>query len=268
MIGFFDSGYGGLSILKHVVRTLPEYSYVYLGDNARTPYGGRSSETVCAYTEQAVSFLEGRGCTLIILACNTSSAEALRIIQQRLLAEGSATKVLGVIVPAVEAAVEATRSRRIGIIATEGTVASGTFVREIKNRVPDAEVFQQPAPLLVPYIEAGEHQSPQALKALQGYLDPLLAHSIDTLILGCTHYAHMEDQVHSIVGGGVTVISEGPVVAEKLAQYLQKHDEVESRLERGGGVHFCTTDSSDRFQQLGTFFYGSPISPESVSITG
>jgi glutamate racemase len=266
MIGVFDSGYGGLSILKYLVEKLPQYRYVYLGDNARAPYGDRSSEVVYEYTEQAVAFLEKKGCRLIIIACNTSSAEALRKIQQRLVAEGSPTKVLGVIVPSAEEAVLKTKNGHIGVLATDGTVRAGTFVREIQNRNPDVVVYQQAAPLLVPFIEAGEHDSAAAHAALKVYLTPLLEAGIDTLILGCTHYAHIANQVRELVGKGVLVITEGPIVAEKLAEYLARHPELEASISKNGGIDFFTTDSSERFEKLGTFFYGNPIVSKNVDI--
>ena len=267
-IGVFDSGFGGLAILKDVVRTMPRYDYVYLGDNARTPYGTRSSAVVYQFTKEAVDFLFAHGCDLVILACNTASADALRKIQQEYLPKrySKRRRVLGVIVQALEEALERTKNNRIGVIATEGTVASGTFVRELRARSPKTQVFQSSAPLLVPLVEAGEHRSQACALLLKQYIVPLLKRNIDTLILGCTHYGHLEQQVKKIVGNNASVISEGPVIAKKLKDYLARHPEVESVLSRTSKCHFYTTDMSERFRKLGKLFFGRPISPKKISL--
>ena len=264
MIGVFDSGSGGLTVQKCIVERLPQYRYMYLGDNARAPYGNRTPEEVYTFTKQGVDFLTQRGCTLIIIACNTSSAEALRKIQQEYVSRIDAPKVLGVIVPAVEEAVAMTRNNRIGVIATEGTVRSNAFVREIQHRNSQALVFQNAAPLLVPLIEANEHHSSEIETILREYLRPLQREAIDTLILGCTHYGHVEAMIRDIVGDSICIVSEGSVVAERLTAYLTRHIDIESKLSREGGVTFYSTDTTERFQTLATLFLGTPITPEHV----
>jgi len=222
---------------------------------------------VYTFTKQAVDFLFDQGCEMVLVACNTSSAEALRKIQQEYLPKkGKGKKVLGVIIPAVEEAIALTKNHRIGVLATEGTVLSNTFVRELTKHSPGVKVFQQAAPLLVPFIEAGEHTSKEAKMILKRYLKPLLSKKVDTIILGCTHYGHMEKAVKKIVGKKVQVVSEGPVVARKLKEYLVRHTEIEPKLSRHSGVAFYSTDLSDRFKKLGTFFFGKPIDPKKVEL--
>ncbi|MEY4747056.1 MAG: hypothetical protein RLZZ416_105 [Candidatus Parcubacteria bacterium] len=265
-IGMFDSGFGGLSVLREVVKVLPQYDYMYLGDNARTPYGTRSSDLVYEFTKQAVDFLFSRRCDLVILACNTASADALRKIQQEYLPKKYPRKrVLGVIVPALEEAIEATKNNRVGVLATEGTVVSKTFPREMKLRAPKIRVFQQAAPLLVPLVEAGERKTPAAKPILENYIRPLLKKNIDTLILGCTHYGHLEKEIKRIVGKKIRLVSEGPVVARKLNLYLERHPEIESRLTRGKRRTFYTTDLSERFKRLGAVFFGTAIRPQKIT---
>ena len=266
-IGVFDSGFGGLAILKEIVKALPKNHYVYLGDNARSPYGARSMETVYRFSTQAVDFLFAHDCELIIFACNTASADALRKIQQEYLPKKYPGKhTLGVIVPALEEAVERTKNNRIGVLATEGSVASGAFPRELHKMNSEIKTFQQAAPLLVPLIEAGEHRSKAAQLILQSYLVPLLRKNIDTLILGCTHYGHLEHKIKRMVGKRVEVISEGSVVARKLADYLKRHPEIESRLSHRPKVDFYSTDLSERFQKLGALFFGKPIRVQKIEL--
>lgn len=266
-IGVFDSGFGGLSILKEIVRQLPQYDYIYLGDTARAPYGTRSQAVIYQFTEQAVDFLFKRGCWLIILACNTASAEALRKIQQNYLAKHYANrKVLGVLIPAAEQVVAKTKNKRVGVMATGGAVASGAFVREIKKIKPTIQVFQNPAPLLVPIVEEGEHNSAIADLALAKYLQPLLRKNIDTLLLGCTHYGILEKKIKQIVGPNIAIISEGKVVAKKLADYLQRHSEIEQKLSRNSQRQFLTTDLTDKFQKLGSRFFGQKIRPSKAEL--
>ncbi|HEX8993969.1 MAG TPA: glutamate racemase [Candidatus Paceibacterota bacterium] len=260
-IGVFDSGFGGLAILKEVVKQLPEYNYVYLGDNARAPYGARSMEVVYEFTKQAVDFLFAQGCDLVVLACNTASAEALRKIQQDYLPKkyGSHKRVLGVIVPAIEETIVQTETKRVGVIATEGTVSSRAFSRELSKAHPGIEVFEQACPLLVPLVEAGEHRSDIADLVLAQYLKPLLKKRIDTLVLGCTHYGHLETKIKKIVTSDVSVISEGKIVAKKLKDYLKRHPEIEGALSRKSKLAFYSTDIGERFDMLGTIFFGKPI---------
>ncbi len=261
-IGIFDSGFGGLEIAKHIAKKLPQYDFIYLGDTARTPYGSRSQEVILNFTLQAVEFLFKQGCPLVILACNTASSEALRKVQQKYLSP----KVLGVIIPAVEEAIKLTKNNRVGVIATEGTIKSGAFTREIIKRKPKIKVYSNSASLLVPIVEAGEHNSEIAKLALQKYLKPLTDKKIDTLILGCTHYGILEKQIKKIVGKNILVVSEGKVVAEKLVDYLQRHGEIEKQLSKNSQQKFLTTDLTDKFQTLGTQFFGKPIKPQKIAL--
>ncbi|MEK7104195.1 MAG: glutamate racemase [Patescibacteria group bacterium] len=266
-IGIFDSGFGGLEIAKHIVKKLPQHDFIYLGDTARTPYGSRSQEVIFNFTLEAVEFLFKQGCPLVVLACNTASSEALRKIQQDYLVKKYPNnRVLGVIIPAVEEAIALTKNGRVGVIATEGTVNSKAFEKELKKRNSKIKVFQMATPLLAPIVEAGEHNSEIAKIALQKYLKPLLNKKIDTLILGCTHYGILERQIKAIVGKNVQVISEGKVVAEKLADYLTRHPEIETRLTKNSQQIFLTTDLTTKFQKLGSQFFSKKIKPERVSL--
>lgn len=266
-IGVFDSGFGGLSILKEIVKKLPNYNYIYLGDTARAPYGTRSKETVYNFTEQVVDFLFKRGCQLIILACNTASAEALRKIQQEYLPRNYLDRrVLGVIVPTSEVAIAKTTGNKIGIIGTNGTVKSNAFKRELKKLNPKLKVFQQAAPLLVPLVEAGEHNSKAADLILENYLRPLVKNKINTLILGCTHYGILEKKIKKIVGKNVSVMTEGKIVAEKLRNYLKRHPEREDKIGKNSKIIFYTTDLTDNFSVLGSRFFGGKIKAEKIKL--
>ena len=264
-IGVFDSGFGGLEILKAVTKLLPEYDYVYLGDTARNPYGSRSQEVIFEFTAQAVGYLFKQNCQLIILACNTASSKALRRIQQEYLPIAYPNgKVLGVLIPAAEEAVLITKNYKIGVLATSATVSSGAFERELKKINPNIQVFQNAAPLLVPIVETGEQDSEIADLALRKYLAPLINEGIDTLILGCTHYGILKEEIQKIVGPRIKLIAEGEIVARKLKDYLARHSEIEKKLTKKGRVRFLTTDLEDKFQSLGSIFYGKPIIPERV----
>ncbi len=267
-IGVFDSGFGGLAILKEIVKVLPEYNYVYLGDTARTPYGSRSQEVIYRFTLQAVKFLFQKNCYLVILACNTSSSEALRKIQQQYLPKYyPQRRVLGVLVPTAESAVVESKNKHIGIIATESTVNSGAFVRELKKLDPEVKVFQKAAPLLVPIIETGQQNSEIIKLVLDDYLQPFVKENIDTLILGCTHYDLVKEEVQKVLGGEVKIISEGKIVAEKLRDYLIRHPEIENKLGKNSIRKFFTTDLTSRFKILGKEFFGEPIQPEKIELT-
>ncbi len=266
-IGVFDSGFGGLNTLRHLVDALPAYDYVYLGDSARAPYGPRSSEEIRLFATQAVDFLFAEGCELIIFACNTASSDALRYIQQEYLAARYPGKrVLGVLIPLSEAAVAITRSKRIGVLATEGTVRSGAFVREITKLDPSISVVQESAPLLASLVESGDHESEEASALIAGYLQPLIESEIDTLILGCTHYGFIIDDIRKRMGSVVMVISESPAVPEALAKYLERHAEFAQRLSRGATQKFYTTDTNGRFDALGSVFFGAPIVATNVTL--
>ncbi|MCL4374788.1 glutamate racemase [Patescibacteria group bacterium] len=256
-IGVFDSGLGGLTIFKALLQQLPQYNYVYLGDNARVPYGNRSAETIYQFTKQALEFLFKHDCLLIIIACNTSTATTLRRIQTELLPQHHPDKhVLGIIKPVVET-VAASTARRVGVIATRATVESGSFIRELKKENPAVAVFQNAGPLLVPFIEEGELKGPVLQTVLKRYIDPLLRHGIDHLILGCTHYGLIKPAVQQAIGNKVKVMTEEEVVAQKLRSYLKKHPEVETKLGKTTQRRFFITDYSPRYQNLVRLFLGN-----------
>lgn len=259
-IGIFDSGFGGLSIMKGIVKELPEYDYIYLGDTARVPYGTRSREVIGDFTKQAVDFLFQKNCQLIILACNTASSDALRLIQKEYLPKlYSNKKVLGVLIPAAEVAAEKTKNNKVGVMATAGTVSSGSFSRELKKIDSQIKVFQQACPLLVPIVESGEQNSEVADIILKKYLKPLLAKKIDTLILGCTHYGILENKIKKIVGKNVRLVSESKIIAEKLRYYLSLHPEIEKQVGKNKKREFYSTDITDNFRVLGSRFFGEKI---------
>lgn len=266
-IGIFDSGFGGLGILKEITKKLPEYDYIYLGDTARTPYGNRSQETIHSFTNQAVDFLFKKGCQLIILACNTASSEALRKIQQEYLPRYYPKKrVLGVIIPSAEAALELTENNFIGVIGTESTVHSGAFKRELKKLNPEIKVFQIACPLLVPIVEAGKQNSKASDLILKNYLNLLVKRNIDTLILGCTHYEILENKIRKIIGPKIKIVTENKIVAEKLKDYLRRHPEIKRTLTKNKSIDFFTTDVTDKFKILGSQFLGRTILPKKVEL--
>ena len=269
-IGVFDSGYGGLTVLKELVARLPQHDYIYLGDNARAPYGNRSFETVYQYTLQSVEWLFDQGCPLVILACNTASAKALRTIQQLDLPRVAPdNRVLGVIRPTTEMVGRYSNSRKVGVLATRGTVLSESYPIEIGKFFPDVEVFQQPCPLWVPLIENNEHDKPGADYFVKGYIHQLLAQSgeIDTVVLGCTHYPLLKEKIAAALPAGSTLISQGEIVAESLADYLQRHPEMERRLSKGRQVRFYTTDSTEDFDNHASIFYGQQLRSNHVILT-
>lgn len=260
MIGVFDSGFGGLTILKAFLEELPEYGFVYLGDNARTPYGNKSLNVIYEYTRQAVDFLFRRGCSLIVLACNTASAKALRRIQQEWLPlHYPDRRVLGVAIPLAEAAVETSRYRRIGVIGTRATVESKVFEQELSKLAPHLKIYGQACPLLVPLVEENWVGKPETNMILKKYLLPLKSKKIDTLILGCTHYPFLKRDIERIMGKNCHVLDAPGVVADKLVDYLRRHPEMEARLLRDGGRAFYTTDDAVRFRQFGEKFLGKRI---------
>jgi len=266
-IGVFDSGFGGLNIMQSLVKVLPKYDFVYLGDTARIPYGTRSPEVVYEFTKQAVDFLFAKKCELIIFACNTASSDALRHIQREYLPKYyPSKKVLGVIIPTVEVANSKTKNKKIGVIATEGTVLSGAFSREILKINPQVKVWQNACPLLVSVIEAGEQDSVIMEILLKKYLKPLIAKKIDTLILGCTHYGILKNKIKKIVGNNIFVISEAEIVASKLKDYLKRHSEIESKLSKKSVNTFYSTDLTDKFQLLGTKFFGKKITVQKAKL--
>ena len=266
-IGVFDSGYGGLTVLKSIVKKLPEQDFIYLGDNARAPYGNRSFETVYQYTREAVQWFFSRGCPLVILACNTSSAKALRTIQQQDLAEsGTSNRVLGVIRPTTEIAGQLSKTGNVGILATSGTVHSESYVLEIKKFYPLVNVFQQACPLWVPLIENNEHQGPGADYFIKKYADDLLSQSseIDTVLLACTHYPLLMDKLRLYFPASVQLIAQGEIVADSLVKYLEKHPEIDSRCSKHSELSFYTTDDTKDFDRHGAQFFGDGIKSKRV----
>jgi glutamate racemase len=266
-IGVFDSGFGGLHVLQSVVQTLPQYEYIFLGDNARAPYGTRSSEIIHQFTEDAVRFLLDQGCELVVLACNTVSCDALRMIQQTVLPQIAPQKrVLGVLIPAAEVAAEVTQNGRVGVMATALTVSSGAFIREIHRINPQIQVIQQACPLLVPIVEEGAYPNPGCTYFLHTYLKPLLDQDIDTLILGSTHYGLLASEIRKLVGPRVHVVSQAELVPAKIQQYLAAHPEMETRLTQSGGVTFFSSDLTQKVATLGSTFFGRPIEVKVWSI--
>lgn len=267
MIGVFDSGLGGLTIFKELLKELPDYNYIYLGDNARVPYGSRSPEIIYQFTEEAVDYLFKKGCEIIILACNTASSNALRKIQQEYLPKNyPQRRVLGVIRPAVEEACEKSFNERIGIIGTEATINSGAFEREIKKIKPEVKVYSIACPLLVPIIEAGEIHWPGLDLILDKYLMPLRKKAVGSLILGCTHYSLIKDKIQKHIGKAVRLISEEEVVPYKLKDYLWRHQEIEKRLKREKKVRYLVTAYSQRFEELAKMFLGKEVKFEKIEI--
>lgn len=266
-IGFFDSGFGGLAILRDVVRELPQYNYLYLGDSARAPYGERSYEEIYSFTTQALDFMFKQGCNLVILACNTASSNGLRKIQQEFLTKIYPNKkVLGVLIPAAEAVVKITKNKQVGIIATKSTVRSGSFVDEIKKLNPKVTVYQKACPKLVTLVEAGQIEGKEIKKALTRYLKPLQQANIDTLVLGCTHFGLLEKEIQSIAGLDVTLVSEGPIIAKRLKDYLQRHSEIETRLSKQGLIAYFTTGQTSKFEKLGSWFMGKKITAKNPGL--
>lgn len=261
-IGVFDSGYGGLTILKQLRRALPQYDYLYLGDNARAPYGTRSFDLVYRFTLEAVRSLFARGCHLVILACNTASAKALRTIQQRDLAGiDPDRRVLGVIRPTAEALGSVSRNGHVGILGTQGTVASHSYDMELGKLHPDFTVTSQACPMWVPLVEYGEADSPGADYFVKKYIDALLAADpdIDTIVLGCTHYPLLLPKIRQYTPEGVRILSQGDIVADSLADYLHRHPEMERRITRGGSATFLTTDDTARFDATASTFLGHAV---------
>ena len=256
-IGVFDSGYGGLTILKQIRRMMPEYDYIYLGDNARTPYGSRSFEVVYEFTRQAVRKLFSMGCPLVILACNTASAKALRTIQQNDLQRwGGARRVLGIIRPTVESIGQVSHTRHVGILATEGTILSQSYPLEIKKLYPDVVVTGQSCPLWVPLVENGESESMGADYFVKKYMDGLLERDpqIDTIILGCTHYPLLLEKIKKYTPEGIRILSQGEYVAASLQDYLYRHPEMDERCSKKATCCFYTTESVQKFIDSATLF--------------
>ncbi|WP_374044778.1 glutamate racemase [uncultured Bacteroides sp.] len=266
-IGVFDSGYGGLTILNKFRELLPQYDYIYLGDNARTPYGTRSFEVVYEFTLQAVRKLFEFGCPLVILACNTASAKALRSIQQNDLPHiDPHRRVLGVIRPTVECIGGLTRSRHIGLLATAGTVKSESYPLEIHKLYPDIKVTAVACSLWVPLVENNEYDSPGADYFVKKYLDQLLGQDpeIDTIILGCTHYPLLIDKIRQFTPSHIHLIAQGEYVAHSLKDYLMRHPEIKSRCTANGTCEFLTTESIEKFQESAATFLHEKVRVRSI----
>ena len=261
MIGVFDSGFGGLTILKAFLDELPEYDFIYLGDNARTPYGNKSLNVIYEYTRQAVQFLFRKGSRLIILACNTASAKALRKIQQEWLPlHYPDRRVLGVVIPLAEAAVEVSRYGRIGVIGTRATIESKVYEQELLKLETDLNIYSRPCPLLVPLVEENWAGKPETNMILKKYLWPLKSRHIDTLILGCTHYPFLKKDIERIMGRNCHVLDAPGIVTGRLVDYLQRHPEIEEMLSRNRQNGYYTTDDTERFSDFGEKFLGRRIS--------
>lgn len=261
-IGVFDSGYGGLTILNAFRHELPQYDYLYLGDNARAPYGPRSYDVVYEFTRQAVRQLFERGCQLVILACNTASAKALRTIQQHDLPQWDATRrVLGIIRPTAEVVGHLTNSRHVGILATEGTIKSESYTLEIQKLHPDVKVTGMACPFWVPLVEYDEASSPGADYFVKKYIDLLMQRDplIDTVILGCTHYPLLLPKIRTYMPQQVRIISQGEYIARSLRDYLLRHPDMEQRCSKQAQIHYLTTENPQRFQEQAQVFLHTPI---------
>jgi glutamate racemase len=268
-IGVFDSGYGGLTVLKDFIKLLPSYDYLYLGDNARSPYGNRSFETVYTNTLQCVKWLLNQNCPLIILACNTASAKALRTIQQNNLATLSPKgRVLGVIRPTSEIIGNYTKSSNIGILATNGTVQSQSYLMEIEKFFPDIQIEQEACPMWVPLVENNEFNTLGADYFIEKNIKNIMGRNekIDTILLACTHYPLLKDKILKYLPKGVTLLSQGEIVAASLKDYLTRHSEIESSLSKDGKRVFYTTDSAEDFDNKATIFLGEPVESRHVSL--
>jgi glutamate racemase len=268
-IGVFDSGYGGLTVLKSLTAQLPDYDFIYLGDNARAPYGTRSFETVFEYTRQCVEWFFKQGCPLVILACNTASAKALRTIQQNYLPSFyPERRVLGVIRPTTEVIGNYSKSGNVGILATPGTVQSCSYPVEISKFFPEIKVYQQACPMWVPLIENNEIDNAGSDYFVKACVDDLLTQNkdIDVVLLGCTHYPLLENRIKKYLPESIRVVSQGDIVAGSLKDYLLRHQEMELRLSKTGKRNFYTTDSSVDFDKHAALFYGSQVISEKISL--
>lgn len=266
-IGVFDSGFGGLSILREIRKVLPQYDYIFLGDNARAPYGNRSYQLVYEFTLQAVKHLFNQGCQLVILACNTASAKALRSIQQRDLAGIDPNRrVLGVIRPTVEEIGNLTTTRNVGIFGTPGTVQSLSYDIEIGKMFPDIKVYSHACPMWVPLVENRESDGPGADYFVKKDVDSLMSQcaEIDAIILGCTHYPLLCEKIKKYVPAHVKIIEQGPIVAHSLKDYLDRHPEMEQRCSKGGSCRYTTTEDASRFSPVASIFVNHTVNAEHV----
>ena len=270
-IGIFDSGYGGLTVLKEIIAKLPDYDYIYLGDNARSPYGVRSFETVYNYTLECVQWLFEQDCPLVILACNTASAKALRSIQQKdLPLLGGNKRVLGVIRPTSEIIGTFTKTNSVGILATSGTVQSESYLLEIEKFFPDIKIYQEACPIWVPLVENNEFNNEGADYFIKKHLKNIFdkGENIDTILLACTHYPLLKDEIEKYLPEGVTLLSQGEIVANSLADYLERHTEIADKCSKGRKRSFFTTDSTQDFDSHASIFFGQPVSSKHIDLAG
>lgn len=269
-IGVFDSGYGGLTILDGIRKRMPDYDYIYLGDNARAPYGTRSFDVVYEFTLQAVRKLFDMGCPLVIIGCNTASAKALRSIQQKFLPfEAPEHRVLGVIRPTAEVVGRLTHTNHVGVFATEGTIKSESYRLEVKKLFPEVTVTGQACPMWVPIVENGEYDKPGADYFVKDSIDKLLSKDpeIDTIILGCTHFPLLYDKIRKYTPEHISLIPQGHYIAESLADYLQRHTDMDDRLTKGGTCQFFTTESSQKFSENASIFLKENIEAKHISLS-
>ncbi|HQP96394.1 MAG TPA: glutamate racemase [Myxococcota bacterium] len=280
-LGVFDSGFGGLTVLADLMAAMPQTDFLYLGDNARYPYGTRGFDTVLEFTTEAVDYLFRRGCPVVLLACNTASAKALRTIQQQFLpARWPDRRVLGVVRPSVEALAElppgaipgvtvpGNATGNVAILATPGTVASRSFVMELEKLAPGINVVQQACPMWVPLVENGELDGPGCRYFVRKYLDPVLNGplEISRMLLACTHYPLLLDRISEITPPDVQILTQGKIVAERMVDWLTRHPDFAARLSSGGGSWFLTTDDTARFNELATMFMTTPVVSEHVHL--
>ena len=268
-IGIFDSGYGGLTILHGIRQLLPEYDYLYLGDNARAPYGPRSFDVVYEFTRQAVVKLFEMGCHLVILGCNTASAKALRTIQQNDLPKiDPERRVLGIIRPTAEVIGDLTTSKHVGVLATEGTIKSESYDLEIHKLFPDIKVSGVACPFWVPLVEYNEADSPGADYFVKKRIDEIMRKdpNIDTIILGCTHYPLLMPKILKYLPAGVRVVPQGEYVAESLKQYLERHPNIEAKCSKGAGVHYLTTENPNKFKEQAQIFLHEPVEVDNITL--
>jgi glutamate racemase len=269
-IGVFDSGYGGLTVLQSIVNKLPQYDYLYLGDNARAPYGPRSFDTVYHYTLECVKYFFRHGCKLVVLACNTASAKALRTIQQNDLPSiDPRLRVLGVIRPTTEMIGGVSNTKHVGILGTKGTVTSQSYPIEIEKFYPDLTVVQHACPMWVPLVENDEYNGGGVDYFIKKDLDLLLSADpkIDTILLACTHYPLLMDHIKKYTPSNIKVLSQGEIVANSLADYLKRHPDMEKECSRGGTREFYTTDSPEDFDQHASLFYGEPVQSKHADLS-
>lgn len=269
-IGVFDSGYGGLTVLKEIIHKLPQYDYIYLGDNARAPYGNRSFDTVYRYTLECVKWFFSQGCHLVILACNTASAKALRTIQQNDLPNIDKQKrVLGVIRPTTEVIGNYSESKHVGILATSGTVSSGSYVLEIQKFYPDVKVYQQACPLWVPLVENNEYDNHGTDFFVKKCIQQLLQQdeAIDTVLLACTHYPLLLDKIREYSPADMKILTQGEIVAASLENYLRRHTEIESKCSKHGEREFYTTDSTEDFDNHASIFFGERVQSRHIDLS-